>query len=148
MLRRTLLHTRRYPSMTVMLIGQPIIFLLLFVHVFGNVMGAGLGGAGGGRDDYLVYITPAILLMTVACVAMSTAISVATDMTEGIVAQWKSCPPPVQARPAGLGATAPDPRGKRSQHVGGSGRGYQTALPAPVSSATATRWGSRCESHA
>lgn len=53
-------------------------------------MGAGLTGPGGGRTEYLAYITPAILLMTVASVALSTAISVATDMTEGIVARFRT----------------------------------------------------------
>lgn len=90
MLRRNLKHMRRYPSMTLMLIGQPIVFLLLFVYVFGATMGAGLTGPGGGRTEYLAYITPAILLMTVASVALSTAISVATDMTEGIVARFRT----------------------------------------------------------
>ena len=54
---------RRYPSLSIMLIAQPILFLLLFVYVFGGTMGAGLPG---GRDaaeprpaDYLVYIAPA-----------------------------------------------------------------------------------------
>lgn len=90
MLRRNLKHMLRYPSMTLMLIGQPIIFLLLFVYVFGATMGAGLAGPGGGRGEYLSYITPAILLMTVASVALSTAVSVATDMTEGIVARFRT----------------------------------------------------------
>jgi len=31
MLRRNLKHMQRYPSLTVMLIGQPIVILLLFV---------------------------------------------------------------------------------------------------------------------
>ncbi len=57
---------------------------------FGATMGAGLTGPGGGRTEYLAYITPAILLMTVASVALSTAISVATDMTEGIVARFRT----------------------------------------------------------
>jgi ABC-2 type transport system permease protein len=90
MLRRNLKHMRRYPSMTLMLIGQPIVFLLLFVYVFGATMGAGLAGPGGGRAQYLAYITPAILLMTVASVALSTSVSVATDMTEGIVARFRT----------------------------------------------------------
>jgi ABC-2 type transport system permease protein len=35
MLRRNLKHQLRYPSVTVMLVGLPIVFLLLFVYVFG-----------------------------------------------------------------------------------------------------------------
>ena len=44
MLRRNLRHMLRYPSMTLMLVGMPIVFLLLFVYVFGGTLGAGLGG--------------------------------------------------------------------------------------------------------
>ncbi|MDQ3504268.1 MAG: ABC transporter permease, partial [Actinomycetota bacterium] len=80
MLRRNLLHIRRYPSLSIMLVAQPILFLLLFVYVFGGTMGAGLPGqeGGGDRGDYLVFITPGILIMTVASVALGTAISTAT----------------------------------------------------------------------
>lgn len=90
MLRRRITHMRRYPSLTLMLIGQPIVFLLLFIYVFGGTMGAGLAGPGAGRTEYLAYITPAILLTTVASVALATAIGVATDMTEGIVARFRT----------------------------------------------------------
>jgi ABC-2 type transport system permease protein len=91
MLRRNLLHIRRYPSLSVMLVAQPILFLLLFVYVFGGTMGAGLPGKEGGtRSDYLVYIAPGILIMTVASVALGTAISTATDMTTGIIARFRT----------------------------------------------------------
>ena len=92
MLRRNLLHIRRYPSLTVMLIAQPIVFLLLFVYVFGGTLGAGLPGhrGGGDRGDYLVFIIPGILIMTVASVALGTAISTATDMTTGIIARFRT----------------------------------------------------------
>ena len=92
MLRRNLVHVRRYPSLTVMLVAQPILFLLLFVFVFGGTLGAGLPGqhGGGDRSDYLVYITPGILIMTVASVALGTAISAATDMTTGIIARFRT----------------------------------------------------------
>ncbi|MEU8665068.1 ABC transporter permease, partial [Actinoplanes philippinensis] len=87
MFRRQLLHLRRYPSLTIMLIGLPVIFLLLFVYVFGGAVGAGLGG---GRDAYVDYLTPGILLFTVAGAVAGTAISVAMDMTEGIVDRFRS----------------------------------------------------------
>ncbi len=90
MLRRQLRHMLRYPSMTVQLIGIPIIFLLLFVYVFGGTLGAGLGGASGGRAEYVNYVTPGILLMSMAGVAQGTAISVAMDMTEGIIARFRT----------------------------------------------------------
>ena len=92
MLRRNLLHIRRYPSLSIMLVAQPILFLLLFVYVFGGTMAAGLPGheGAGDRSDYLVYIAPGILIMTVASVALGTAISTATDMTTGIIARFRT----------------------------------------------------------
>lgn len=90
MLRRNLRHMRRYPSLTLLLIGMPIIFLLLFVYVFGGTLGAGLGGVSGGRAAYVNYVAPGILLMTVAAAAQGTAILVATDMTEGIIARFRT----------------------------------------------------------
>ncbi|MCT2582912.1 ABC transporter permease [Actinophytocola gossypii] len=89
MLRRNLRHMRRYPSLTLMLLGQPLVFLLLFVYVFGGTLGDGLGGAGG-RAEYVGYVTPAILLITVASAALGTAVSVAMDMTEGIIARFRT----------------------------------------------------------
>ena len=90
MLRRNLRHMLRYPSMTVLLIGMPIVFLLLFVYVFGGTLGNGLGQASGGRSAYLEYVVPGILMTTVAAVAQGTAISVAMDMTEGIIARFRT----------------------------------------------------------
>jgi ABC-2 type transport system permease protein len=91
MLRRNLKHMQRYPSLTIMLIGQPVLILLLFVYVFGGTMGAGLPG-GDGRADYLDYISPAILIMTVVSVALSTAIYIAKDATEGIIDRFRTMP--------------------------------------------------------
>ncbi len=89
MLRRNLRRMLRYPSMTLMLVGMPIVFLLLFVYVFGGTLGAGLGKGAGGRGAYANYVTPAIILMTVAATVQGTAISVAMDMTEGIIARFR-----------------------------------------------------------
>jgi ABC-2 type transport system permease protein len=89
MLRRSLLHMRRYPSMTLMLVAIPVVLLLLFVYVFGGTLGAGLGPSGG-RAQYANYVTPGILLITVAGAATGTAISVAMDMTEGIIARFRT----------------------------------------------------------
>ncbi|AZG44522.1 ABC transporter permease [Gordonia insulae] len=90
MLRRNLRHMVRYPSMTVTLIGMPVVFLLLFVYVFGGTMGAGLGEASGGRADYVDYVVPAIILMTVTATVQGTSISIAMDLTEGIIARFRT----------------------------------------------------------
>jgi ABC-2 type transport system permease protein len=87
MVRRQLKRLVRYPSMTVQLIVTPVIILFLFVFVLGGTLGDGLGG---GRDAYVDYIVPGILLMTAATAATGTAVMVATDMTEGIVARFRT----------------------------------------------------------
>jgi ABC-2 type transport system permease protein len=94
MLRRNLRRLVRYPSMTLMLVGMPIVFLLLFVYVFGGQLSGRLGPslAGGhiGRAAYLNYVTPGILLMTVAAAVQGTAIVVAMDMTKGIIDRFRT----------------------------------------------------------
>ncbi|MCC0100532.1 ABC transporter permease [Streptomyces flavotricini] len=89
MLRRNLLHARRYPSMTLNLLLTPIMLLLLFVYVFGDVMSAGMGG-GADRSAYVAYLVPGLLLMTVGSTTIGTAVSVSNDMTEGIIARFRT----------------------------------------------------------
>lgn len=90
MLRRNLLHARRYPSMTLNLLLTPIMLLLLFVYVFGGVMSAGIGGGGADRSDYIAYLVPGLLLMTVGSTVIGAAISVSMDMTEGLIARFRT----------------------------------------------------------
>jgi ABC-2 type transport system permease protein len=99
MLRRSLRRMRRYPSMTFFIAAIPVVLLLLFVYVLGGALGAGLGGAAvgagpgaaaSGREAYVAYIVPGVLLMTVVGVGQGTAISVAMDMTAGIVARFRT----------------------------------------------------------
>ncbi len=92
MLRRNLLHMIRYPGLSIFVIGGPVVILLLVVFVFGGTLGAGLPGAtpGGGREAYLAYVMPGILLITIAGTAGGTATTVAMDMTEGITARFRT----------------------------------------------------------
>ncbi|MFI0966454.1 ABC transporter permease [Streptomyces sp. NPDC021080] len=85
MLRRNLLHARRYPSLTLNLLLTPVMLLLLFVYIFGDTM-----SGGAGRSAYIAYIVPGILLMTVGSTVVGTAVSVATDMNEGIIARFRT----------------------------------------------------------
>ena len=101
MLRRSLRRMRRYPSLTLFIAGIPVVLLLLFVYVFGATLGAGLAGPGVtgvpgpatasmSRDAYVAYVVPGILVITVAGAAQGTAISVAMDMTAGIIARFRT----------------------------------------------------------
>jgi len=89
MLRRNLRHLQRYPGLSLFPVLGPAVFLLLFVYVFGGTLGNGIT-TGGGRGAYINFLTPGMLLFTVAGVANTTAISVAKDMTEGIIARFKT----------------------------------------------------------
>ncbi|MFF3741575.1 ABC transporter permease [Streptomyces sp. NPDC002566] len=88
MLRRNLLHARRYPSLTLNLLLTPIMLLLLFVYIFGDTMSAGIGG--GDRSAYIAYLVPGLLLMTIGSTTIGTAVSVANDMNEGIIARFRT----------------------------------------------------------
>ncbi|WP_067807804.1 ABC transporter permease [Actinomadura formosensis] len=88
MLRRNLRHALRYPSLTIGGMMMPITILLLFVGVFGNALGAGVGGPAKG--DYITYVAPGIILMAVASGCLSTSVAVCTDMTEGIVDRFRT----------------------------------------------------------
>ncbi len=102
MLRRSLRRMRRYPSLTLFIAGIPVVLLLMFVYVFGGTLGAGLGAPGAplapgvaaaassGRDQYVAYVMPGILLITILGAAQGTAISVAMDMTAGIIARFRT----------------------------------------------------------
>ncbi|WP_282688789.1 MULTISPECIES: ABC transporter permease [unclassified Streptomyces] len=90
MLRRNLLHARRYPSLTLNLLLTPVMLLLLFVYIFGDVMSAGIGGAGADRSAYIAYIVPGLLLLTIGSTVVGTAVSVSNDMTEGIIARFRT----------------------------------------------------------
>ncbi|UFR03605.1 ABC transporter permease [Streptomyces sp. Go40/10] len=87
MLRRNLKHAIRYPSVGLGSAMMPILMLLLFVYAFGDSIGAGMGG---GRDAYLEYLTPGIIIMGVAAGSMSTSIAVCSDMTEGIINRFRT----------------------------------------------------------
>ena len=90
MLRRNLRHALRYPSLTLSGVLTPVIILLLFVGILGDTLGAGLGRMGGDATNYIDYVAPGILLMTVAGGCMATAVAVCVDMTGGIINRFRT----------------------------------------------------------
>jgi ABC-2 type transport system permease protein len=91
MLGRELKHTIRYPLLLIGSILVPVVFLLLFVYILGGSIGGGLGAAARGAP-YVNFLVPGILMMTVASGSGTTAITVRTDMTEGIVDRFRTMP--------------------------------------------------------
>jgi ABC-2 type transport system permease protein len=87
MLRRNLKHAVRYPAVGFGSAMTPILMLLLFVYAFGDSIGTGMGG---GREAYVDYLAPGVIVMGVAAGSMSTSIAVCSDMTEGIINRFRT----------------------------------------------------------
>ena len=89
MLRRDILHSLRRLSMTLSGLLVPIIMLLLFNYVWGGAIGAGLGGLAH-AGAYINYLAPGIIIMTVGSGCPTTAINLCMDMSEGIIARFRT----------------------------------------------------------
>jgi ABC-2 type transport system permease protein len=90
MFRRDFKHSLRYPMMTVTSVALPVFYLLLFVGVFGNTLRAGLGAAVPAGGHYVDYLAPGVIVLTSCASAEMSAINVSTDMTEGIIARFRT----------------------------------------------------------
>jgi ABC-2 type transport system permease protein len=89
MLRRDVRHSLRRLSMTLSGLGTPVIMLVLFNYVFGGAIGAGLGGVAHG-GAYINYLAPGIIIMTVGSGCATTAINLCMDLSEGIIARFRT----------------------------------------------------------
>lgn len=83
MLRRNLIHAKRYPSMVFSIIIMPTVLLLVFNFVFGGALEKSSGG------NYIDYLTPGMMLLLPAYMTVSVAVSVATDASKGIVNRFR-----------------------------------------------------------
>jgi ABC-2 type transport system permease protein len=91
MLRRDLRHTLRNPSMTLSGLLTPVVTMALFIYVFGGTLSAGLGGVAHG-GSYVNYVAPAIFIMTIGSGCATTAVNFCMDMSEGILARFRTMP--------------------------------------------------------
>lgn len=82
---RSLRKLKHSPEQLVDLTLQPIIFVVLFVYLFG-------GAITGDRHAYLQYVLPGILVQTVAFASLGTGIGLNTDITTGIFDRFRSLP--------------------------------------------------------
>jgi oleandomycin transport system permease protein len=83
---RTLVRIKRNPEQLLDVTLQPIIFVTLFVFLFGGAM------AGMDRHTYLQYVLPGITVQTVLFASMGTGIGLNTDVTKGIFDRFRSLP--------------------------------------------------------
>lgn len=82
---RSLRHVVRSPDTIITTAITPIVMLLLFVYVFGGAIDTGAG-------DYVNYLVPGIVLITVASGVAYTALRLYTDVASGIFERFQSMP--------------------------------------------------------
>ena len=84
MLGRNFKHTIRNPTAVFNAVLFPIVLLLMFVYVIGGAFDkVEIGG------NYIDYITPGMIVLTICYGLSATALSVNTDMTKGIINRFK-----------------------------------------------------------
>jgi ABC transporter DrrB family efflux protein len=99
---RNLRHFIRQPDLLVFSTIQPVIFVLLFVYVFGGAIGRSLPHGA----TYVDFLLPGIFVQSVTFGASQTAVGLKEDLTRGVVDRFRSMP---MARSAVLaGRTAAD----------------------------------------
>src|SRR6266545_2901328 len=83
--RRNLLHIKATPEQLVEMSIQPLMFLVLFVYVFG-------GAIAGSSREYLQFALPGILVQSVSFLPFTTAIALNVDFQRGVIDRFRSLP--------------------------------------------------------
>lgn len=82
---RSMRHIIRSPDTIITVAIMPIMFMLLFVYVFGGAIDAG-------TDNYVNYLLPGVLLIAIASGIAYTAVRIFTDTQKGLFARLHSMP--------------------------------------------------------
>ncbi|MBW4701055.1 ABC transporter permease [Micromonospora sp. RL09-050-HVF-A] len=88
--KRSLIKTWRTPEALIDVTLQPVLFLVIFVYVFG-------GAVAGSTHDYLQYLLPGILAQTIATGCIAIGVNLNTDIAKGIFDRFRSLPVPRSA---------------------------------------------------
>jgi len=83
--RRNLLHIKSDPEQIVGMTIQPLMFLVLFVYVFG-------GAIAGSSREYLQFALPGILVQGIAFTPFTTALGLNVDFQRGLIDRFRSLP--------------------------------------------------------
>ena len=82
--QRSIRHSLRSIDALMTALVLPLVILLLFVYVF--------GGALDPSGDYITYVVPGIILLCAGFGSADTSVTVATDMTTGVIDRFRSLP--------------------------------------------------------
>jgi ABC transporter DrrB family efflux protein len=85
---RNLRHFIRQPQLLLFSTIQPIMFVLLFVYVFGGAVSGSLPGG----VDYVDFLLPGIFVQSVTFRATQTAVGLSEDLERGVVDRFRSMP--------------------------------------------------------
>jgi ABC-2 type transport system permease protein len=82
---RGMLKVKHVPEQLLDVTITPVMFTLMFTYIFG-------GAIAGSTREYLQYILPGILVMSVLFTTVYSGIAINTDLTRGVVDRFRSLP--------------------------------------------------------
>ncbi len=82
---RGMLKVKHVPEQLLDVTITPVMFVLMFTYLFG-------GAVAGSTAEYLDYLLPGILVMSVLFTTVYSGISLNTDLTKGVVDRFRSLP--------------------------------------------------------
>ncbi len=85
--KRNLVKYIRLPDLLVFSTIQPVMFVLLFVYVFGGAIKTGLPGI-----KYVDFLMPGIFVQTAIFGATQTGVGLAEDLSKGLIDRFRSLP--------------------------------------------------------
>ena len=89
---RGMLKIKHVPEQLIDVTLTPVLFVLMFTYMFG-------GAISGSTDEYLQFLLPGIVVMSVLFTTVYSGVTLNTDVTKGVVDRFRSLP---IARPAPL----------------------------------------------
>ena len=82
---RGMLKVKHVPEQLLDVTITPVLFLLMFTYIFG-------GAISGSISEYLDYILPGVLVMSVLFTTVYSGVAVNTDLTKGVMDRFRSLP--------------------------------------------------------
>jgi ABC-2 type transport system permease protein len=82
---RGMLKVRHVPEQLLDVTITPVMFVLMFTYLFG-------GAIAGSTGEYLDYILPGILVMSVLFTTVYSGVALNTDLTKGVVDRFRTLP--------------------------------------------------------
>jgi ABC transporter DrrB family efflux protein len=83
--KRSILRIRRQPDLLIGFTVQPVMFVLLFVYVFG-------GAIDTGPLDYVDFLIPGIIVQSMVFGGFVTALGLSEDLKKGLIDRFRSLP--------------------------------------------------------